>query len=226
MGKDDLFKKRRKSREARKAGYKRPKANSYLIVTEGKCSEPYYFRGIQREIEMLIGGDIEVIKVPELEICGQGSSTCKLIEITDQLVNRSNTLYQHIWVLFDKDDFNDFDEAIKLATTKGYHVGWSNPCFEYWIYLHFYYSDAALHRQDYVDKLNSIFRKNGLGHLTYEKNYEDIYELVNQQDGVLLAIRNAKKRMSELKISDDKSMFVPGTTIYQLVEELRNYIYE
>ena len=40
MGSDDLFKKRREARTQRKHEYKPPKANSYLIVTEGERTEP------------------------------------------------------------------------------------------------------------------------------------------------------------------------------------------
>ena len=50
MGTDDLFKKRRESRKKRKHEIKTPKANSYLIVTEGKCTEPYYFEGLKKRI--------------------------------------------------------------------------------------------------------------------------------------------------------------------------------
>ena len=40
MGTDDLFKKRRETRKQRQHETKTPKANSYLIVTEGKRTEP------------------------------------------------------------------------------------------------------------------------------------------------------------------------------------------
>lgn len=40
MGTDDLFKKRREARKQRQHEYKTPKANSFLIVTEGEMTEP------------------------------------------------------------------------------------------------------------------------------------------------------------------------------------------
>lgn len=51
MGSDDLFKKRREARTQRKHEYKPPKANSYLIVTEGERTEPLYFKGMQKLIQ-------------------------------------------------------------------------------------------------------------------------------------------------------------------------------
>ena len=55
-------------------------------------------------------------------------------ERTDEIVSKSKILYQNVWVVFDKDDFEDFDDA--------------------------------------------IFEINELGEGKYQKNYEDIYELI------------------------------------------------
>lgn len=47
MGSDDIFKKRRQARKQRQYEYRIPKANSFLIVTEGKRTESLYFKEIQ-----------------------------------------------------------------------------------------------------------------------------------------------------------------------------------
>lgn len=162
MGKKDLFQKRRQGRKKRRHEYLEPRANSFLIVTEGKCTEPSYFRGMEK--------------------------------------------------------------IIRQARTKGYQVAWSNQSFEYWIYLHFYYSDAALHRTEWVKKLNDIFKQRQLGAGEYQKNCEDIYELVCKDGGVDRAIRNAKRRMESFDENGRKpSEFDPGTTVYKLVEDLKKF---
>ena len=51
MGTDDLFKKRREDRKKRKYEYVKPRANSFLIVTEGERTEPMYFKGMQKIIK-------------------------------------------------------------------------------------------------------------------------------------------------------------------------------
>lgn len=136
MGTDDLFKKRREQRKQRKREFKTPKANSFLIVTEGERTEPFYFKGIQKLIKEKVGGAVDVIEVPTIDVYGQGSSTEKLIEITERLVKEAKIIYQNVWVVFDKDDFNDFDEAIKRGQSMGYNIAWSNQSFEYWLYMH------------------------------------------------------------------------------------------
>lgn len=227
MGTDDLFKKRREARKQRQHDIRTPKANSYLIVTEGKCTEPLYFEGLRKLISEKIGGTVDIVANPTIEICGKGCATSKLIEVTEQMVKEAKILYQNVWVVFDKDDFEDFDEAVKEGLRKGYKVAWSNQSFEYWLYLHFNYSDAALHRDEWNKKLDEIFAEYNLGNGIYQKNYENIYELVNTYDGVNTAIKNAKRRMTNFRIGIDKpSEFDPGTTVHELVRELKSYLDE
>ena len=126
MGSDDIFKNKKNERKKRKYGYRQPKANSFLIVTEGKMTEPHYFNGLKRLIEEKIGGNIDVIEVPDIVISGEGRATNALIEKKDELVGKARVLYQNVWVVFDKDDFKNFDEAICNEQNKGYKIAWSN----------------------------------------------------------------------------------------------------
>ncbi len=227
MGSDDLFKKRREARKQRQHEYKTPRANSFLIVTEGERTEPLYFKGIQKLIKEKIGGMVEVVEVPVIEIFGGGSSTEKLIEITERIVKDAKIMYQNVWVVFDKDDFEDFNDAIEEGKGKGYKIAWSNQSFEYWLYLHFCYSDSALHRDEWNKKLNDIFQQYQLGDGIYRKNYENIYELVDSYDGVNTAIKNAKRRMAAFRDGVDRpSEYDPGTMVYNLVQDLKKYLEE
>lgn len=129
--------------------------------------------------------------------------------------------------MFDKDDFEDFNEAIESGKNRGYKLAWSNQSFEYWLYLHFYYSDSALHRDDWNKKLDEIFAQYNLGDGSYKKNYEDIYSLLDSFDGVNTAIRNAKRRMAGFDEGKDlPSKYDPGTKVHELVIELKKYLDE
>lgn len=82
-----------------------------------------------------------------------------------------------------------------------------------------------MHRDEWCSKLDEIFGQYDLGNGKYEKNYTDIYDMVNQFDGVNTAIKHAKRRMNEYDESGIKpSDYDPGTTVYQLVEELIRYL--
>ena len=103
-------------------------------------------------------------------------------------------------------------------------TGWSNQSFEYWLFLHFNYSDSNLHRYEWNEKLDVLFKEYGLSEDGYQKNYEDLYDMLDSFGGVNTAIKNAKRRMSEFAESDVPSEFAPGTTVHILVEELRKYL--
>lgn len=45
--------------------------------------------------------------------------------------------YRIPWIVFDRDQVQGFDEIIAEAVSKGIQVGWSNPCFEIWLYAYF-----------------------------------------------------------------------------------------
>ena len=89
-----MFQKRRQGRKKRRHEYREPRANSFLIVTEGKCTEPSYFKGMKKIIQERIGGMINIVEVPLIEIRGQGRSTGKLIDITEQIVKNAKIMYQ------------------------------------------------------------------------------------------------------------------------------------
>lgn len=77
MGHDDMFKKRREDRRRRKHEFKKARTNSYLIVTEGKRTEPLYFKGLERYIKSKIGGNVDVVEMPVIDVNGEGCSTGK-----------------------------------------------------------------------------------------------------------------------------------------------------
>lgn len=59
----------------------------------------------------------------------------KVVEYALKSKNRHT--YSDVWVVIDKDDFSDFDEAIQKAGVEKLSVAWSNPSFELWYLLHF-----------------------------------------------------------------------------------------
>lgn len=223
MGSDNIFKKK-KSRKKREREFLKPRVNSFLIVTEGEKTEPFYLNGIKKLITEKQEGSIDIYEIPNIEIKGQGRGTGKLIEETEKIVKNANKMYQNIWIVFDKDNFDDFDKAIADAKSKGYGVAWSNQSFEYWLYLHFHYSDSALHRSDWEEKLKELFARNNLGNGTYNKNDEEIFEIMNSFEGPKAAIKNAKQRMAKFKQGKKPSEYDPGTTVHILVEELLGYL--
>ena len=128
--------------------------------------------------------------------------------------------------MFDKDDFNDFDDAIELWKRKGYNIAWSNQSFEYWIYLHFNFSDSALHRDDWVKKLDTLFKDYKIDENGYEKNNSDIFNIATTKGSLKFAIQSAFRINDNYDSSQKPSQCDPCTNVHRLVLELEPYISE
>ena len=112
--KDEIARVKRERKEA-KAAKKREEGTRelkvrFLIVCEGKKTEPYYF-------EALI--DAKISAVREAKVEGEGKATIALVDQTQQIREelelKNKTRFDRVWVVFDKDSFPDFNEAIAKA---------------------------------------------------------------------------------------------------------------
>ena len=225
MGTDEIFKKKKKQLDARKHDTRTPKPNSFLIVSEGAKTEPLYFDGLSDYINQKYGKGIDVEK-PIIDTCGEGKCTVTLVNEAERIVSRSKILYSQVWVLFDKDDFQDFDEAIELGEKKGFKIGWSNQSFEFWIYLHFNYCDSALHRDGWVEKLNKLFKQRGICGTGYQKNNKDIFSIATTFGSLKAAVRNAAAIEQKYGKNMLASACDPCTQVHHLMEQLSPYIEE
>lgn len=214
MGTDDLFKKKRQRRMARKIEHLEPRPDSYLIVCEGSKTEPLYFEELARTIVDELGGRVDI---PTIDIEGEGASTVALVNKAIELRNRANFVYQHVWVVFDKDDF---DDAIQLANKNDIDVAWSNPSFELWVLLHFNYVDSALDRHQVLDKVNQIFKDWSIREDGYDKNLDNLYSLINTYGQPQQAYHWAEKLLSRHRGCQRCSIMIPATTVHRLVHEL------
>ena len=133
---------------------------NYLIVCEGKQTEPNYFNGLKKKINEKYGNKVDVL-IPNIEVKGTGKNTTDLVNHTDKFVNYSNKRYGQIWVVFDKDDYSNdqFDKAIR---TCDYNVAWSNPNFELWILSHLKRVTKYISKDDILRELDKEFKKMGL----------------------------------------------------------------
>lgn len=90
---------------------------SFLVVCEGECTEPDYFKAFRLTTATVrtVGQAMNAISLVHKAIS---------IRDTDKLKRK---VYDQCWVVFDKDDFpaRDFNMAIKLAESNGFRVAYS-----------------------------------------------------------------------------------------------------
>lgn len=212
-------------REKRTPGAgKRRKANTrsrivrFLIVCEGTQTEPNYFRALVRD---------RYSEVRAEEIRGEGKSTSVLVErakqIRDTLERVRQLAFDRVWVVFDKDDFTDFNAAIRLAKSYSFHCAWSNEAFELWYLLHFRLLSTPVRRQDYITKLSrEIGRRLGDTAYEYRKNNAGIYEVLTTLGDEDFAKANARKLREYFRGDTNYEKHNPCTTVDLLVEELEH----
>mgnify|MGYP000538049275 CR=1 FL=1 len=174
----------------------------FLIVCEGKKTEPNYFRGF---------------RVPKdvMEIQGLGENPSKLVQSAKIFKEQGD--YDQVWCVFDRDSWTeeDFNNAIHSAESYDFKIAYSNEAFELWYVLHFDFLNSGIPRKDYRVKLTSLLGKK------YEKNSLTIYnDLIEKQ---IVAIKNAEKLLQQYEpqkpVTDN-----PSTTVHLLVQELNKFI--
>lgn len=197
-----------------------PEPASYFIGSEGTKTEVLYFKWIADRLKEQYSGFQDRIAVPSFHIQGVGSSNLRLVDDIAEYLKNDPIIYENIWAVFDKDDvpLAYFDNAISVATNKGWHTAWSNDSFELWYLLHFEFLQSGITREQYKKKLTTHCQKIGIA--KYEKNDRNVIEALYPLSDV--AINNAFKLEKNYKKWMPPSQRLPCTTVHFLVQELMN----
>ena len=206
------------SRKNKLESKKQAPAN-YLIVCEGKQTEPNYFNGLKKKINEKYGNKVDVL-IPNIDVKGTGMNTKSLVEYTQKMINYANKMYNQVWVVFDKDDYND--KQFNLAVNScDYNVAWSNPNFELWLLVHFKKINKCISKDEVLKELSKEFYRNGLG--SYRKNDKNVFSKLTEKEALDVAIKNCLY-MEELNKDEQASQRNPMTKIYKIIEEFKDYL--
>lgn len=215
-------------KKKRRQEYMEKKEFRYYIFCEGQQTEPSYFEGFKRYIEdNPVYRDMVLI---EIEPCQ--AETMRVIGMAEKYVKKNKVEKGQIWCVYDKDSFpaKDFNGVVQRAEYLNqqnlnvqYHAAWSNECIEFWFLLHFAYYTANNHRTEYISFLNDKFKELGIG--KYQKNMKNIFEILLEKGNPKLAVKYAKRIIKDGQ-GRMPADIAPGTTVYELVEELVKYLPE
>lgn len=189
----------------------------FLIVCEGEKTEPNYFRAFTERWS----------EVKEIKVAGCGCSTCQLIieakKLREKLERERMVPFDRVWLVFDKDEFKDFNKAIADAKKEGMNCAWSNQAFELWYVLHFQYLDTGVDRKQYIEMIEDKVRK-VLKSKTfkYEKNDVGFYQILQEHGDEDFAFKNADKLRNRHKGKSNYATHNPRTEVDLLVDELRH----
>lgn len=198
------------------------KRRFYLIVCEGKKTEPNYFKSLKNDLPK------GVLDVCDFKIVGTGHNTISLVNNAMTLRNKwqsqTNRTVDKLWIVFDRDSFSDqsFNSAIQtcIANNPNVDCAWTNEAFELWYLLHFHYYNTGIKRKQYQQLIEQNFKKKGLIDYTYKKNSTEMYSLLKTYASVKDAINNAINLEKIYVGQKNYSTQNPCTMVYKLVVEL------
>ena len=189
-----------------------PEMGYYLVVTDTEATERCYFTGLHKSLPSGIQNKL-VIKVVE-------TKTQNMIQRCMELT-AYEAQYRIPWIVFDRDEVVDFDKIIKDAKKAGIHVGWSNPCFEIWMYAYFGSMPAIHESWSCCSRFGETYEKR-TGQ-KYSKADEDMYRrlIENGDEEDALAIAQRKYEQCIKNGYTIPSQMCPCTMVYELVGEIK-----
>lgn len=222
MGSEDLFQRKKARKGAALARQISDRALSprFLIVCEGTKTEPNYLRALARDLKVRP----QVVKIA----ANVGTSPDQIVSHALKLFDDDSIggdSFDRVFCVFDQDQHTTFGAAVQrvrdLASAvppKPFEAITSSPCFEYWLLLHFGFTDApfqAAGKRSICTTLIKLLRTKP-NFQTYEKGRSGIYELL--KDKTPEAIAAAKRVRTAAGASGQTN---PHTYMDVLVEALQ-----
>lgn len=223
----------------------------FLIVCEDESTEPTYFKKVfQEEFEKLLPKDticVETVGTGNNSIGVVEKAIQKRLSMTEIIPKTID----HVWAVFDKDDLDQnettakrFEDAFSVAATNDINIAYSNECFELWLLLHFVNvnNTKPIPRKvaDGEDKSGCLYgmlehainkgrtpdKQILYDHAHHSNPYISVEELIT----IIMKSGDEAKAIERAKALDQSQQNKkpieanPNTTIYKLVQELREWL--
>ncbi|ELJ6942905.1 RloB domain-containing protein [Campylobacter jejuni] len=190
MGTDDLRKKRNTKTRDREA--KRKKNEIILIVCEGEKTEKNYLNQL-KDFFRLSNVSINIIS-------SKKPNPSQIVEFTKE--KNKDYSYNKVYCVFDKDTHSDFDKVRQECEKYKFEAITSNPCFEFWILLHFTYTTKSFSTNS---PCNELIESDLKKHIKdYKKDY-NFTSIIKQN--LSTAIANAQKANKEAEKNNYTSSY-------------------
>ena len=196
-------------RHKRERGGRRPPAPTILVVCEDKKSSSNYFKALLRERHLT-----------SVQVDGAGGEPKHVVERAIEL-NKPNSSsprtwapFDMVWCVFDVEAPQPHDrlnDALQQAKDRKIEVALSNPCFEYWLLLHFKRHGSMLQSNK---QAREALREQMPD---YDKGKKDFDEVVKRLDEAMNnAVSLNKSQWKNAKPTECN----PCTDIHKLVQVL------
>ena len=210
------MKKRRKERIGRRSPTRRPKVR-FTLFCEGKKTEPQYFGALRSHYsEILVSIEFGEQGRPPITLAEKAQQFVKSTGSTRGRGGRRNLFEEHdqVWVVFDRDEHERFDEAVSLCKANGIGVARSNPCFEVWLILHMEDYDRPDDPHHVKNAFHRLHSEHGLG-LARDGMFEKLMARIEDAE-----VRGEK--LSRRREEEGQPYGRPSTTVWELTRAIRN----
>jgi len=204
---------RGKARHANRLGRRRAQLEPYdrvLLLCVGR-TERVYFEEMTRELS-LSNLNIQIRQDAEGQDPGGMIRTAINLRQTEKKLGND---FESIWAVFDRDRFDQFESAIEQAHATRVQVAWSVPCFEYWLLLHFEWTDAPFRATGGLTGAQCCESRLRQHLPDYKKGGPICFH--GTWSRVADAIRHAKRRLDDPDWRNEKN---PSTNAHELVAYL------
>ena len=175
---------------ARKVPTRPSSGHAFLIVTEGKKTEPHYFERLKARLR-LSSVDVEIVHPESTDPISLTEYAIRRKSERERLARQGLSIsYDEVWVVFDLEGMHDprreqAKTAMRMKEAHSIRFARSDPSFEYWLILHFENTHAPL-----ADS------KDAEGRLRRRQNWPDYEKACIPPDSVMekipFAINNSK----------------------------------
>ena len=186
-----------------------PIRDKVLIMCSGKTEENYFNHFKDKHKRNLQNVSVKVVTYKKSN---------PMAVVRAALSHKAD--YDEVWAVFDKNDFTNFDDAIKYAIKKGIKCAFSNIAIEYWFYLHFENKTGAISRSVLDSELGKRLN------LDYDKSAEAVQRVCNKICNKLIIAEERAQIGHERHIvtsGPNPSGWCSCTTIYALTRRLREW---
>lgn len=187
MGSDDIFHKR-KAREVaalQRQKHERARNKRFLIVCEGTKTEPLYFGELLADLNVRP----QMVRIARNDGCSPDRVVAHALQLYREDAKEGDA-YDTVYCVFDRDKHTTFNAAVK-QTKDLKEAGTpleaitSTPCFEFWLLLHFGYTDQPFHaagKKSVGDQVVAAL-KTKPGFDQYGKGMKGVYDLLKNKHG-------------------------------------------
>lgn len=185
-----------------RAKHEKPK-KFIVVATEGRKTELIYLDQFKPARDSSV----------QLKVLPNKNDKTRPKEVLQRLKDYAKTNYvgpeDELWLMIDRDSWDEaeLNEVAAEAAKCGIHMALSNPCIEYWFYLHLRDNKPFNHRHQLLPEMEELLKG-------YNKGNYDAARLAKEVDAAIIRAEKLDKNPKEPWPKEQ------GSQVYRLMKKI------